>query len=217
MMAEYVMGGFLHFTLDVRGLQADQSARRWASRMVRPLKGQTLLVVGLGHTGRAIAARAKAFGMHILGTRARPHAMENVDEVHGAGDLANLLPRADFIAVSTPLTDATRGLIGAAEVAIMKPGAVLADVSRGGVIDQHALYAALARGALGGAILDVFDVEPLPEDNPIWALENVIISPHCSAVHEGWEAASFDLFLENLGHFIAGEDLINVVDPQRGY
>jgi phosphoglycerate dehydrogenase-like enzyme len=178
MMAEYVLGGFLHFTLDIPGLLADKAARHWdLARTVRPLAGQTLLIVGLGHTGQSIAARAKAFGMRVIGTRARPQPMENVDEVAAATDLPALLPRADFIAVCTPLTPATRGLIGAAELALVKPDVILADVSRGGVVDQSALAGALKTGRLAAAVLDVFETEPLPPDSPLWALENVIISP----------------------------------------
>jgi phosphoglycerate dehydrogenase-like enzyme len=168
MMAEYVLGGFLHFTLDIPGLLADKAAMRWdVTRTVRPLAGQTLLIVGLGHTGRSLAARAKALGMNVIGTRARPCEMENVDEVAAASDLHALLPRADFIAVCTPLTPATRGLIGVAELALVKPGAILADVSRGGVVDQTDPDA-LTRGALGAAILDVFETEPLPAESPLW-------------------------------------------------
>ncbi|MEQ9261063.1 MAG: D-2-hydroxyacid dehydrogenase [Roseovarius sp.] len=218
MMAEYILGGFLHFTLDVPGLQADKAARHWdGARKMRPLKGRTLLIVGLGHTGRAVAARAKAFGMHVIGTRARPREMENVDEVHAASDLAALLPRADFIAVCTPLIAETRGLIGAGEIAAMKPGVILADVSRGGVVDQAALGEALRAGHVGGAAVDVFETEPLPAESPLWGVENLVISPHCSAVHDGWEVASFNLFLENLGRFLEGRPLENVVDPARGY
>ncbi len=217
MMAEYILGGFLHFTLDVPGLQKDKAARVWNTRMVRPLSGKTLLIVGLGHTGQAVAERAKAFGMKVLGTRARPVPMEHVDEVHAADELHALLPSADFIAVSTPLTPATRGLIGAQEIAAMKPGVIFADVSRGGVVDQSALYDALKTGHIAAAALDVFDTEPLPETNPLWALENVIISPHCSSVFSDWEQASFELFLQNLGRWIRGEELLNVVNPARGY
>lgn len=217
MMAEYVIGGFLHFTLDVPGLQKDKAARVWNARTVVPLAGKTLLIVGLGHTGRAVAKRAKAFGMTVIGTRARPTAMTDVDEVHGAGDLADLLPRADFVAISTPLIAETRGLIGRAEIAAMKPGAVIADVSRGGVVDQTALAEALASGKVAGAALDVFEVEPLTADSPLWSLENVLVSPHCSAVHAEWEKASFDLFLSNLDRWMRGEALVNIVDPDRGY
>jgi len=217
MMAEYIVGGFLHFTLNIPGLQRDKAARVWNARTVRPLSASTLLIIGLGHTGQAVAARAKAFGMNVLGTRARPRPMDHVDEVHPARELPRLLPRADFIAISTPLIPATRGLIGAAEIAAMKPGVIIADVSRGGVVDQTALHAALRTGHVAAAILDVFEAEPLPPTSPLWGLENVIISPHCSSVYEGWEKASFDLFIENLGRWLRGSRLVNTVNPTLGY
>ncbi len=218
MMAEYILGGFLHFTLDVPGLRADQAARRWDTRrMVRPLSGKTLLIVGLGHTGRSLAARAQAFGMKVLGTRARVQQTAHVDEVFAADDLLEALPCADFVAVATPLLPSTRGLLGQAAFAAMKPGVVIADVSRGGVIDHAALLGALAEGRVAGAALDVFETEPLPESSPLWDQPNVLISPHCSSVHADWEAASFEVFLDNLRRWEAGEPLQNVVDPVRGY
>ena len=99
----------------------------------------------------------------------------------------------------------------------MKPSAILVDVSRGGVVDQTALARALQRNRIAGAALDVFEVEPLPTDSPLWDIPNLVISPHCSGVYEGWGRASFDLFLENLKGWIEGRELFNVVDPVRGY
>ena len=142
--------------------------------------------------------------MTVIGTRARPRATDHVDEVHPAADLQDLLPKADFIAVSTPLIPSTRGLIGVSEFGRMKPGAILADVSRGGVVDQTALHAALRSGKLAAAVLDVFEIEPLPETSPLWDLENVIISPHCASVYRDWEKASFDLFLRDRNGFHPG-------------
>ncbi len=217
MIAEYIIGGFLHFMLDIPGLQKDKAARVWNARTVRPLAGKSLLIVGLGHTGQAVAMRAKAFGMRIFGTRACPEPMLNIDEVHPADDLIKLLPRADFIVISTPLISTTRSLIDTEQIAVMKPGVIFADVSRGGVVDQNALCDALHTGHVGAAVLDVFETEPLPKTSPLWALDNVIISPHCSSVYAEWEQASFDLFVQNLGRWISGEGLVNIVDPDRGY
>ncbi len=216
MMAEYVLGCFLHFSLDVPGLQADKAASIWRPRFVTPLKGKTILIVGLGHTGRSIAAHAKAFGMTILGTRMRPTKMDNIDQVYPSDQLLDVLPQADFVAVSTPLTDQTRGLIGQNEIGTMKSGVILADVSRGGVIDPSALLSALQSGKIAGAGLDVFETEPLPSDSPFWDLNNIILSPHCSAVHDQWEQDSFDLFLDNLQNWENGDPLFNIVDPNRG-
>lgn len=212
MMAEYVMGGFLHFSLDIAGLEQDRQNRFWRSdRAMVPLKGKTLLIVGLGNTGQAIAARATAFGMHVIGTRAHPVDMDNVDEVHAASALANLWGRADFIAVCVPLLDSTKDLVSDAAFRAMKNGVVLADVSRGGVVDGKALSAALKNGSIGGAVLDVFEEEPLLENHPLWQHENVLISPHCSSVFDGWEQSSISMFSENLKRWRSGKELLNQV------
>lgn len=218
MMAEYVFGCVLHFTLDIDGMAAERAAHRWdGSRLMTPLQGKTLLIVGLGHTGRAVAARARAFGMRVIGTRARPEAMQDIDEVHAPADLPGLCGQADVVVLSVPLLAQTRGLVDARALAAMKPGAILVDVSRGGVLDLDAFVNAMRNGPLGAAALDVFPTEPLPADSPVWDLSNVIVSPHCSSVYEGWNMASFDLFLENLEHWRRGAALVNVVDPGRGY
>ncbi len=217
MMAEYVLGGFLHFTLDIEGLRQDKAGRVWRARNMTPLRGKTLLIVGLGHTGRALAKKAKAFGMHVVGLRSRPQSTEWADIVGGPDDLRDFLEDADCIAICAPLTTATRGMLGRAEFAAMAPGVLIADVSRGGIVDQAALAEALVSGHVDGAALDVFESEPLPTDSPLWGIENLIISPHCSSVYDGWEDASFDLFLDNLDRWSAGSPLRNVVDPERGY
>lgn len=217
MMAEYILGTALHFTLDIAGLTADKATRTWRARSMIPLRGKTMLIVGLGHTGQAVAARARAFGMTVIGTRARPAPMDNVDEVHAARDLPDLWPRADVIAVCVPLLASTENLIDAPAFAAMKPSAILVDVSRGGVIDSSALINALRNHAIAAAALDVFETEPLPPESPFWGLENVILSPHCSSVYKGWDMASFDLFLDNLARWQRGEPLFNIVSPVRGY
>lgn len=218
MMAEYVLGAVLHFTLDIDGMADDRAARHWPpNRLMTPLRGKTMLIVGLGHTGQAVAARAKAFGLRVIGTRARPQRMEHVDEVHAADALPDLWARADIVVLSVPLLPQTRGLVNARALAAMKPDAILVDVSRGGVLDGAALVNAMRAGRLRGAALDVFETEPLPGDSPLWGLENVILSPHCSAVYADWAMQAFELFLENLGRWREGKPLLNRVDPERGY
>ncbi len=217
MMAEYAFGCLLHFTLGVPALTADKAARKWAQRSVAPLRGKTLLVVGLGKTGQAVAALGKSFGMSVIGTRANPQPMENVDRVHPSTDLPHLWQKADAVVVCTPLLDSTKGLVNAAAFKAMKPGTLLVDVSRGGVVVQADLIAALQNGQIAGAGIDVFEVEPLPDGDPLWGMENVILSPHCSSVFEGWEDASVLMFSDNLQRFISGEKLDNIVDPDRGY
>ena len=119
--------------------------------------------------------------------------------------------------VCLPLLPSTRGLIGARALAAMKPGAVLVDVSRGGIVEEPALVAALQGGRIAGAALDVFQTEPLPPDHPYWGMENVILTPHCSSVFDGWDRKALDMFAENLGRYRRGEPLNNVVNPARGY
>ena len=218
MMAEHILGGFLHFTLDVPGLQRDQMERCWdARRTVRPMAERTLLIVGLGHTGQALATRAKAFGMYVIGTRARPQDTKDVDEVFASGAIQALWGRADFVAVCTPLLNETRNLVDVDAFTAMKSGTILADVSRGGVVNEAALMEALRSGSLGGAVLDVFETEPLAPDSAVWNLPNTLVSPHCSSVYADWEMNSARMFSENMKRWRAGKPLNNVVDPSRGY
>jgi phosphoglycerate dehydrogenase-like enzyme len=218
MMAEFMLGGFLHFNLDVEGLERDKAARVWqADRQMIPLSGKTLLIVGLGQTGCALAHRAKALGMHVIGTRARVKPTPDVDEVFTARQLNQVLPRADYIAVCVPLLSSTQDLIDKDAFKQMNADVVLADVSRGGVVNGQALLEALNSASIRGAILDVFETEPLPAEHLLWQAKNVLISPHCSSVFEGWEMASFDMFCENLDNYLTGEPLNNLIDPDLGY
>lgn len=218
MMSEYALGAMLSFSLGLRGFHRLQQERRWdAGARVEPIEGKTLLLVGLGKTAQAMAPRAKALGLKVLGVRANPRPMENVDEVHPPSALPHLWPRADFILCAVPLTEATRGLIDEKAFAAMKPSAVLIDVSRGRVVEEKALLAALEQKKIKGAALDVFATEPLPSDHPLWSFENVILTPHCSSVYDGWYRASIERFSANLTRYRQGLPLENVVDPTRGY
>lgn len=217
-MAHYALSAMLHFAMDLPGLKADQAKRHWQmNRTVRPLTGATLLIIGLGKTGSHMASIAEPMGMHVLGIRARPQPTPHVAEVGAPADLPDMLARADYILVAMPLLDSTRGLLNAGMLAHVKPGAVLVDVSRGGIVDPTAMIAALDDGRLAGAALDVFETEPLPAKDPLWARDDVLVSPHCSGVYEGWEAKSVEMFAQNLTRWRTGQPLQNVVDPARGY
>jgi phosphoglycerate dehydrogenase-like enzyme len=216
-MAQYAIAAALHFNLGLPGFAAARRERRWAPTSVASLEGRTIVILGLGKTGQAVARLAKAHGMQVIGLRARPAPTPCVDRVEPVVLLGELLPEADFLVVCVPLTAETRGLMDAAAFARLKPGAVLVDVSRGGVVKQAALIEALESGRLKGAALDVFETEPLPADNPLWGMENVIITPHCSSVYEGWEQRSIEMFCDNLDRWKRGETLANIVDPARGY
>jgi len=217
MMAEYAIGALLYFSLNLPRFLRAKSNREWVSGRVEPLEGKTVLILGLGRTGCAVARRAKALGMKTIGVRARPAPTENVDEVFGADKLPGLWQRADALVVAVPLLDSTRGLVSSDTFANLKPGSIIVDISRGGVTNQTALEEALASGHLRGAALDVFETEPLPQDSPLWAMENVIVTPHCSSVYDGWGMKSVAMFCENLTRYRNERPLLNVVDPIRGY
>jgi phosphoglycerate dehydrogenase-like enzyme len=216
-MAQYAAAAMLSFTLGLPALAADQRRGRWAQHHVASVKGRTLAILGLGQTGRATAKLAKALGMHVTGIRARPLPMPDVDRVEPPERLHDILGDADFVLVCLPLTQMTRGLIDVPALLAMKPGAVLIDVSRGGIVCQAALIDALRAGRLSGAVLDVFETEPLPQGNPLWVMENVIVTPHCSSVYDGWERRAIEMFCDNADRWRRGLQLENIVDPQRGY
>jgi phosphoglycerate dehydrogenase-like enzyme len=217
MMAEYVIGGMLALGIGLPRFMRHKMARRWESERVAGIAGKTVVIVGLGRTGRAVARLAHRMGMHVIGTRARPAATPHVDEVFAANRLHEALGAGDYVVVSAPLLADTRHLIDARAIDAMKPGACLVDVSRGGVVDQSALIDGLRSRQLGGAVLDVFEREPLPADSPLWDLPDVIITPHCSSVYDGWERHAAQMFCDNLERWGNGRPLSNVVDPVRGY
>jgi phosphoglycerate dehydrogenase-like enzyme len=217
MMAQYALGAVLSLTLGFPAFERDRQARRWTPGRVAGIDGKTVAVVGLGHTGRAVERRFKTMGLTVVGVRANPRPTDNVDRVFGAGELHEALGAADYVVVCVPLIHATRGFIDAPAIAAMAPGTILVDVSRGGVVVGDALLDALRSGHLAGAALDVFEAEPLPPESPFWALDNVIVTPHCASEYPGWERRSAEMFSDNLERFRRGEPLDNVVDPIRGY
>ncbi len=217
MMAEYALGAMLHFSLNIPGFKAAQAQKTWTRGKVEPIAGKTVLILGLGQTGLAVATRSKAMGLNTIGVRARPKDTPHVDEIHGMDALPDLWSRADFIVCCVPLLDSTHGLVGASAFQAMKETAVIIDVSRGGVIDEVPLIKALQNNTIRGAALDVFTIEPLPGDHPLWTAENTIITPHCSSVYDGWDLKSVEMFADNLWRYRRDETLLNIVNPERGY
>ena len=202
-----------------------QHEKRWAQQELwnehprpREVKGATLLVIGLGVIGSRVAEMASALGMHVLAIRENPEKGRGAaHEVFGLDQLNDTLPRADFVVLAAPLTEKTRSSIGAQQFASMKRDAYFINVSRGALVDESALIAAIQDGTIGGAALDVFKEEPLPESSPLWGLPNVLITPHSAAfTDQQWER-HYELFSENLRRFRAGEPLLSVVDKRRGY
>ena len=216
-MAQYVLGTTLSWSLGLAVLAEDQRQHRWADRTVSSLAGRTMLIVGTGHTGQAVARLAQAVGMTVHGVRSRIALTPFVDRVAPLSELVDLVAVADVVVVSLPLTARTRGLIGEDVLSACRPGALLVDVSRGGIVVEAALIAALRSGRLGGAVLDVFETEPLPPQSPLWDLPGVVVSPHCSSVDADWERRSIEAFCKNLDRWRQRRPLCNVVDPERGY
>jgi len=173
--------------------------------------------VGVGGIGREVAWRARGLGARVVGTRRRPEPVEGVELLTGDDALDRLLEQSDYVVLTLPETEESSGLMGAGALARMRDDAVLVNVSRGGLVDDAALVAALEAGALRGAALDAFSTEPLPEGHPLWTAPRVLITPHTSAyTHRFWERES-ELLLDNLGRYRAGERLRNVVDKAAGY
>ena len=182
-----------------------------------PIAGKTLLVVGLGGIGTAAALRGAALGMRVIATRnSSREGPDYVDYVGLSSELLQLAGEADVIINALPLTATTRGLLDEEFFAATRKGAFFINVGRGGTVDTQALTDALTSGYLGGAGLDVTDPEPLPADHPLWQLENVIITPHVASRGEE-DDRYLALVKENLRRYAAGERLLNVVDPERGY
>jgi len=219
-LAEFAMAAVLFFAKGLRRMDRSQALEKWDPFDLEPLAGRTMGIVGYGDIGQAVARKARAFDMRVIGLRRRPEASAGdplVDEVLPLEGRLDLLRRSDDVVIATPLTSETRGLIGRAEIAALRPTATLVNLGRGAVIDEAPLVEALEAGRIRGAALDVFSTEPLPAGHPFWRLENVLVSPHCADNKPGWLEEAMRLFLENLERFRRGEPLRNVVDKRRGY
>lgn len=215
---EYVAMAVLALNTRIPLFASNKAQRVWQREFVSGVEGKTALIVGMGNLGRSGALRCKGLGMHVIGVRESGAPIEGVDEMHRPNALPALLPRADVLVLAVPLTTKTRGLIGAAELALMKPGAGLVNIGRAASVDQPALGAALRSGHLGGAVLDVFETEPLPPDAPEWDWPNAILTPHVAADDVArYMPDTLDLFFKNFQRVLDGQPLINRVDPDRQY
>jgi len=209
-IAHTVMLYLLAFSRDLRGWLDAQARRAWEPRPVADLQGRLLGVVGMGPIGREVARLAQAFGLRVIGMRRTPWGDEGC-ETWPLERLEELLARVDALVLALPLTDETRGIIDANALDAMKPDAILVNVARGGLVDEAALAERLADGRLGGAALDVFETEPLPESSPLWGLPNVIVTPHASGTTPGNQDRAAAIFLENLRRYLEGGLLRNEV------
>jgi phosphoglycerate dehydrogenase-like enzyme len=199
-------------------LLEEQRNRRYVEGFTNAITGKVLLVLGAGAMGSAVARQAKRLGLRTHGIRRRPRRTAGFDEVHGVDALDRLLPTADFVVVTAPATAETRHLLDERRLALLSPDAGLINMGRAPVVDYEALAAALRSGALAGAVLDVFNPEPLPASSPLWDVPNLIITPHVSSDDAlTYAPRTLDLVFENLGRLLAGKRLRNRVDPARGY
>jgi phosphoglycerate dehydrogenase-like enzyme len=207
-LAEWSLLGLLAFTKNLPRLRRDAAERHWDHYPVDELRGRTVLVVGVGEIGAEIARLASAFGMRVLGVkRDVDEPVAHVESLHPPAALDELVEEVDAVVITLPLTQETRGLISRRTIGRMRDGSIVVNVGRGGVIDEEALIEALVSGKLAGAALDVFAEEPLPETSPLWALDNVIISPHTSALSWHENERIVELFADNLRRYLAGTEL----------
>ncbi len=210
--------GFAGLLMLARGFGShihSQAKREWkplrGATLPDDLRGQTLLLIGVGAVGKTLAGYARAFGLNVIGVRRSPmQAGDPVDEMHPPSKLPELLPRADWIVIACPLTPETENLVNADAFKRMKKGAKLINIGRGEVIDENALIASLQSGHLGGAHIDAHIQEPLPADSPLWGMRNVIVSPHNASASTGNEPRSAEMFIANFGHWARGEPMFNV-------
>jgi phosphoglycerate dehydrogenase-like enzyme len=217
MMGQHTIWAILNQQLGLPAYAEQQGRRIWQQRGRLPVAGQTLVIVGFGTIGAEIGRLARAIGMRVIGVRARPRPSDAADEVLGPDRLHEALGRGDYISIVLPKTPATRNLFDARAIAAMKPGAYLVNTGRGGIVDEDALLCALRSGHLSGALLDVFAVEPLPPDHPLWQAPNTLILPHATGDAGDWKERVTAIFCANLENWMAGRPLFNICDPQRGY
>ena len=213
-IAEFVIASILAWAKGVPSLVRRQQSRTWSRDTLLEVTGRTVGILGFGNIGLEVATLARALGLRVLAAvRSEPSAEQRAraDEVLPWSDLDVLLARSDYLVLALPLTAETSGLIGDVRLERMRPTPVLINVGRGGIVDEDALVRGLRGGTLRGASLDVFATEPLPPDSPLWALDNVLVSPHVAAGSDRYDARIVELFAENLAAFLCRAPLRNAV------
>ncbi len=216
-VSEHAMAILLAWYHKIPQVTQQKEARIWKRPKNEMLDGKTMLLAGFGGIGRAIAERAKIFGMKIIAVRNHPIADPLADRTVSSEDILSVLPEADVVVAALPTTPATNGFFGDKTFSAMKDGAFFINIARASVVDEAALVSALETGKLSGAGLDVFSTEPLPADHPFWTMENVIITPHvASFIPDFWERV-LALLEQNFKAFAAGQALANVIDKEKGY
>lgn len=217
-IAEHLMAFVFAASRQLHRYRDHQRASEWKELPHQELRGATMVVYGMGSIGGEIARLASAVGMRVIGVRRKAGpSSAGIDRVVAADQLADVVGEADYLAIAAPLTPATRGAISREVIARMKPTAWIMNIARGAIVDEPAMVEALQEKRIAGAALDVFTTEPLPKDSPLWALDNVIVTPHHSGSSPRAAERTLTLFAENLRRYKAGEPLINRVDFEAGY
>jgi phosphoglycerate dehydrogenase-like enzyme len=215
---EYGIGAIILLNTGFLPFIANQRRRVWQPIFTTGLAGKSVVFLGTGKLAAAVARHCQAFGMRVIGVNRQGQPAPLFDAVFGIDALPRALVGADFLVVTLPNTPDTQRIIGAREFAYLPKGAGLVSIGRGQVIDEAALAAALAAGHISGAVLDVFEKEPLPPESPLWGMENVVITPHCGVDDlSGYLPRALNLFLDNVERYLSGAPLENVVDLVQGY
>lgn len=213
-LAEFVTLSMLYLVKEVPMLREQMRKREWQRYTTHTLAGRHAVVVGMGNVGRQVSQQLASLGMTVTGASRAPGTPPvGVREVINVADLSKVLPNVDALVLCSPLSETTYHLIGATELAALPQGSFVVNVARGQIIDEPALVDALESGHLGGAGLDVFEVEPLPAESPLWQLENVLISPHSASTLLDENARIVDIFVANLTRWLRGETLLNTFAP----
>lgn len=210
-IAEFVLAGVLDHFQNAAERRAAQAAGKWRRVHFREVHGTHWLVIGFGAIGQETAARARAFGARVTGIRRTPGPHPHADLIAAPDRALEFAADADVVVLSPPLTEETRNFVDGRFIAAMKPGAMLVNVGRGGLVDEVALLAGLERGTPGHALLDVFATEPLPAESPFWAHPRVTLTAHTSGFTDGQVRRNDELFVDNLGRYLRGEALRNEV------
>lgn len=223
-ISEHILAFLFAFARNLHCAMREQVNHTWINPPepcnpdVFELAGRTMVLVGVGAIGERTAQMAAALGMRVLGVRNNPETgAAGVAAMYGPDELLEILPEADVVVLTVPLTEATRHMIGEEELHVMKPTAIIINIGRGGTIDEDALITALREGRIGGAGLDVFETEPLPETSPLWEMRNVIITSHYAGHTPYYDARALSIFMDNLRRYASGASLNNVVDMDAGY
>ncbi len=216
-MPENIMAALFYVAKPIAVAAANDKVAKWVQTVAQPLTGKTLGILGLGAIGAEVARMAKAFGMTVIGTKRRPEKIANVDEVLPAERTDEVLAKSDYLLLLLPATPATDNFINAERLAKMKPTAWLINFGRGHIIKDDDLIAAVKAKTIAGAVLDVFRQEPLPAEHPFWKTEGILVLPHIGGPHPQRDRFVAKLFVDNLGRFLDGAPLKEVVDRSAGY